>query len=72
MLYKTLVAASLIASTNALTVGAPAVGQMRTNVRMLEGEPRPVQIIPSVLPADWANSACGVISPRVPFPVRSA
>ena len=39
MLYKTLVAASLIASTNALTVGAPAVGQMRTNVRMLEGEP---------------------------------
>lgn len=24
---------------------------------MLEGTPRPVQIIPSVLPADWANSA---------------
>ena len=27
----------------------------RANVNMLYGEPRPVQIIPSVLPADWAN-----------------
>merc|ERR1719213_1362590 len=26
-----------------------------TRMQMLEGEPRPVQIIPSVLPADWAN-----------------
>merc|ERR1719401_576223 len=26
-----------------------------SSVRMVYGEPRPVQIIPSVLPADWAN-----------------
>ena len=26
------------------------------DAQMLYGEPRPVQIIPSVLPADWANS----------------
>ena len=32
----------------ALSLLAPAV-------RALYGEPRPVQIIPSVLPADWAN-----------------
>merc|ERR1719333_1362307 len=25
------------------------------SAKMLQGEPRPVQIIPSVLPADWAN-----------------
>ena len=27
-----------------------------TGATMVYGEPRPVQIIPSVLPADWANS----------------
>lgn len=29
---------------------------------MLEGTPRPVQIIPSVLPADWANSKLPIAS----------
>merc|ERR1719424_32551 len=34
----------------------PAVSQTRAvGAQMLYGEPRPVQIIPSVLPADWAN-----------------
>lgn len=40
-------------------VAAPAVGKSvvarSTSANMLYGEPRPVQIIPSVLPADWAN-----------------
>ena len=30
------------------------VGRGR-KVKMVYGKPRPVQIIPSVLPADWAN-----------------
>ena len=37
---------------------APATGKAATRspaAQMLYGEPRPVQIIPSVLPADWAN-----------------
>merc|ERR1712087_653633 len=33
----------------------PSLTGRRANARMLYGEPRPVQIIPSVLPADWAN-----------------
>ena len=47
---------------NALSQGfvaAPAVGKSAvarsSGTNMLYGEPRPVQIIPSVLPADWAN-----------------
>jgi ribulose-phosphate 3-epimerase len=47
---------------NALSQGlvaAPAVGKSAVarsaGTNMLYGEPRPVQIIPSVLPADWAN-----------------
>ena len=34
-----------------------AVAPRATGATMVYGEPRPVQIIPSVLPADWANSA---------------
>jgi len=49
--------ALLLASPNAFAFApsnsaGPRVGQTSLNVY---GEPRPVQIIPSVLPADWAN-----------------
>ena len=39
-----------------LAPASKAVAAARsTTAQMLYGEPRPVQIIPSVLPADWAN-----------------
>ena len=34
---------------------APRSVSGRTTVTAVYGTPRPVQIIPSVLPADWAN-----------------
>merc|ERR1719243_469001 len=41
----------------ALNANAPSSASLRraSMARMVYGEPRPVQIIPSVLPADWAN-----------------
>jgi len=52
----------MLCLVNALSQGfvaAPAVGKSAAarsaGTNMLYGEPRPVQIIPSVLPADWAN-----------------
>ena len=48
---------ALAASALGLNVGLAAQSASRTTATsMLYGEPRPVQIIPSVLPADWANS----------------
>ena len=50
-------------ATTGFTMGAsmlnaPVIQQTRAaDAQMLYGEPRAVQIIPSVLPADWANSA---------------
>ena len=39
--------------------GSPIAQSTRAiSPNMLYGEPRPVQIIPSVLPADWANVSC--------------
>ena len=53
MLYA-LAASALGYSLNG---GLAAQSASRTTATsMLYGEPRPVQIIPSVLPADWANS----------------
>ena len=37
---------------------APRSVSGRTTVTAVYGTPRPVQIIPSVLPADWANMVC--------------
>merc|ERR1719442_176671 len=39
----------------ALRPGVLTYRSARSAARMVYGEPRPVQIIPSVLPADWAN-----------------
>merc|ERR1719442_349898 len=39
----------------ALQPGVMTHRSARSAVNMVYGEPRPVQIIPSVLPADWAN-----------------
>jgi hypothetical protein len=44
--------------SNGFALDRFAAGKVSTRssaVSMLYGEPRPVQIIPSVLPADWAN-----------------
>ena len=55
-------AAMIAISTAALgfsvtgTTLSGSAGVRSSNTQMLEGTPRPVQIIPSVLPADWANS----------------
>merc|ERR1719311_2014282 len=49
---------SLVSSAaSGYTMGAvmPVQQTRAVNAQMLYGEPRPVQIIPSVLPADWAN-----------------
>ena len=49
--------AALTASLGYVLTGPMASTTARaTGASMLYGEPRPVQIIPSVLPADWANS----------------
>jgi ribulose-phosphate 3-epimerase len=45
----------LLPAALSYTISTPVASTQRSNVRMLYGEPRPVQIIPSVLPADWAN-----------------
>ena len=50
----------LISTASNALVLAPARGSKSAiarapSTKMLYGEPRPVQIIPSVLPADWAN-----------------
>jgi len=47
----------LSALSNGFTVSTGKAASLRRNAgaRMVYGEPRPVQIIPSVLPADWAN-----------------
>merc|ERR1719247_2006915 len=39
----------------AMNGGKATASLRRTTAKMVYGEPRPVQIIPSVLPADWAN-----------------
>merc|ERR1719393_78505 len=46
---------SIVGTACGFTLNAPSLAGRRANARMLYGEPRPVQIIPSVLPADWAN-----------------
>jgi ribulose-phosphate 3-epimerase len=46
---------TLTAAKNRLPVGQGRSGNALTRLRMGYGDPRPVQIIPSVLPADWAN-----------------
>merc|ERR1711907_366004 len=54
-LMKGLVASALFLGVHGFK---PAVGptpMRRSAVSMVYGTPRPVQIIPSVLPADWAN-----------------
>jgi ribulose-phosphate 3-epimerase len=44
------------APTGGMLAATSAIANSRsTQAAMLYGEPRPVQIIPSVLPADWAN-----------------
>ena len=40
----------------AMPMAQSATRSRMADSKMLYGEPRPVQIIPSVLPADWANS----------------
>ena len=80
MLY--LLAASSILGYTATVFGPPAQAAIAhprvADVAMLYGEPRPVQIIPSVLPADWANSTqphthlqrmCSSASPSSPSPL---
>merc|ERR1719428_2809600 len=47
---------STLAFCSGFSVSRSPVSQGRNaGARMVYGEPRPVQIIPSVLPADWAN-----------------
>ena len=47
---------STLAFSSGFSVSRSPVSQGRAGAPvMLYGEPRPVQIIPSVLPADWAN-----------------
>ena len=48
--------AILVQTALAFTLNSsPAVRARGADVKMVYGTPRPVQIIPSVLPADWAN-----------------
>merc|ERR1719377_426490 len=48
--------AILVQTASAFTLNSsPAVRARGADVKMVYGTPRPVQIIPSVLPADWAN-----------------
>ena len=54
MLYLVQTAAALGFALSGNAMPSQAVRTSSPN--MLYGEPRPVQIIPSVLPADWANS----------------
>merc|ERR1711990_495613 len=54
---RSLVAFALIAGASAFS---PALAPLKlrskcSSLKMVYGTPRPVQIIPSVLPADWAN-----------------
>jgi ribulose-phosphate 3-epimerase len=46
---------ALNTAKNRLPVGQGRSGSALSRLRMGYGDPRPVQIIPSVLPADWAN-----------------
>ncbi len=57
MKFSIALAASMAFGANAFTInhGASKVGVTTSTSLNLYGEPRPVQIIPSVLPADWAN-----------------
>merc|ERR1719258_365185 len=66
---------ALASAALGLTLNAPmnniqsaAVQSRTTTPSMVYGEPRPVQIIPSVLPADWANmGADGNFVPNLTF-----
>lgn len=54
MMFKISLVAAMVPAASAFTA-APSTSARPTTSLNLYGEPRPVQIIPSVLPADWAN-----------------
>lgn len=53
MLFRSIVLVVLASQAQAFSMRSSSRGV--SSLKMVYGEPRPVQIIPSVLPADWAN-----------------